>query len=345
MLVLLLACADPSDDTGFVDEVDLVTSLVDPGPYRVGYRASEVTYSDDVSTERSLRLALWFPTEATSGGNAAYLGGAIAAPDVLDDPAPAPGPRPVVLFSHGHQGFAENSAFLMEHLASHGFVVAAPDHTDNTTFDSSVRATEIYLQRTRDLTAVLDALPEALDVDTSAVVATGHSFGGYSVLALAGATYDPAVIDACTPDTSGFCSTMTPALAGAFLAGERDARVVAAVAMAAGDYDLFGAAGVGAIEVPVLQMTGEMDPGDGDAYWAALQGGANRRLHVLGAGHQAFTDFSGVLEDGGTIDPEEGFRIIRAYGLAAVRAGLGDTRVAVVLDGERPVADAAVISR
>ena len=45
------------------------------------------------------------------------------------DPA-ADGPYPVVLFSHGYAGFPEQSADLVTHLASWGFVVVAPDHVE-----------------------------------------------------------------------------------------------------------------------------------------------------------------------------------------------------------------------
>ena len=38
------------------------------------------------------------------------------------------GPFPVVAFSHGFGGFRVQSAFLMTHLATWGFVVVAPDH-------------------------------------------------------------------------------------------------------------------------------------------------------------------------------------------------------------------------
>jgi hypothetical protein len=138
---------------------------------------------------------------------------------------------------------------------------------------------------------------------------------------------------------------MTPALEAQFAAGFADPRIVGAVAMAAGDYELFGAANLANLAGPALLMTGEMDPGDGDAYWAALQGGANRRLHVLGAGHQAFTDFSGALADGGTIDPEVGFSIIRGYALALVATARGDASFQEVLDGTLVVDDAAVVSR
>ena len=45
-----------------------------------------------------------------------------------DADAGADGPYPVVLFSHGFAGFPEQSADLVTHLASWGFVVVAPDH-------------------------------------------------------------------------------------------------------------------------------------------------------------------------------------------------------------------------
>jgi hypothetical protein len=134
---------------------------------------------------------------------------------------------------------------------------------------------------------------------------------------------------------------MTEALAASFAEGAEDPRVNAIVPMAGGDFERFGAAGLGDL-VPTLQLTGEMDPGDGAAYWAAIQA-EHHRVDILGAGHQAFTDFSGVLEDGGTIEAEAGFRIMRAYALAAVRSAGGDTSVATVLDGTTVIAAEAVV--
>ena len=43
---------------------------------------------------------------------------------------PASGSFPVVLFSHGFAGFPEQSVDLTTHLASWGYVVAAPDHVE-----------------------------------------------------------------------------------------------------------------------------------------------------------------------------------------------------------------------
>ena len=40
--------------------------------------------------------------------------------------------RPLILFSHASYGHRRQSSFLCAHLASHGYVVAAADHTGNT---------------------------------------------------------------------------------------------------------------------------------------------------------------------------------------------------------------------
>ena len=43
---------------------------------------------------------------------------------------------PVIVHSHGWEGHAGNSAFMMRHFASHGWVAVAPDHTGNTLTDN-----------------------------------------------------------------------------------------------------------------------------------------------------------------------------------------------------------------
>ncbi len=109
------------------------------------------------------------------------------------------GPYPVVLFSHGFAGFPEQSADLVTHLASWGFVVVAPDHVERSLSGLLGVASKGVpkLADTAVLTQALDAavadaerpaspLHELLDLDHVAV--TGHSAG-------AGAAYQAASTD------------------------------------------------------------------------------------------------------------------------------------------------------
>lgn len=363
MLFLLLACtaelpADSGADRGTTDPSpeELVVLLGAPGPHGVGYTEQNLSTTDPAGQARALRLAVWYPTADTEGEAPTYLG-FVEAPGVLRDARPEPGPFPVVAFSHGSQGYAEVSGFLMAHLASHGFVVASPDHSGNTIRDDGERSTEIYFQRPADMRAVVDHLqaggwPQA---DTSTLVGIGHSFGGYTLMALAGADYAieeiaPACYDGS--DSSEFCSTMSPAYEALFAAGFADPRFDAILPMGAGDAALFQE-GVTQIDVPGLWLAGELDGANAQAIsvFEQVQGGPSgqglhRRGEVLGAAHNFCIDLTAALDLDATIDDEEGFRIARVLGLAwALRHGPGDRSVDPILDGEVPISDALRLYR
>ncbi|MDC0674589.1 alpha/beta hydrolase family protein [Nannocystis radixulma] len=100
------------------------------------------------------------------------------------------GPYPLVMFSHCHNCARYSMFTIAEHLASHGFVVVAPDHVGNTLFEPGPAnmISEDFLQvRVADQMAVLDAVldagnsavPEAIrgSIDATRIGAMGHSFG------------------------------------------------------------------------------------------------------------------------------------------------------------------------
>jgi predicted dienelactone hydrolase len=143
-----------------------------------------------------------------TGGHAApismVLGGVSVS--VWMSPSAAPSPQPLVIFSHGFHGCATQSRFLMDAMATAGYVVVAPNHRDATCqggsssrseksavpFRDAARWTEAsYRDRADDIRRVLAAIPsdERLRVrtDLSRLALAGHSLGGYSVLGLAGA--------------------------------------------------------------------------------------------------------------------------------------------------------------
>jgi predicted dienelactone hydrolase len=91
---------------------------------------------DPARGDRTLTVDIWYPAARRSHAETATLDLTLAdlaiaeveLPGVLAEPAPARGSFPLVVFSHGHGGVRFQSWFLMRALASHGFVVAAPDH-------------------------------------------------------------------------------------------------------------------------------------------------------------------------------------------------------------------------
>ncbi len=97
----------------------------------------------------------------------------------------ADGPYPVVLFSHGFAGFPEQSADLVTHLASWGFVVVAPDHVERSL--SGLLGTAAQGVSPREdpevLSASLDAALAQADtpidglLDEEQVAVAGHSAG------------------------------------------------------------------------------------------------------------------------------------------------------------------------
>jgi dienelactone hydrolase len=107
------------------------------------------------------------------------------------DATPAPGPHPVVMFSHCHECTRFSALAIAERLASHGFVVIAADHTDNTLWDqlddTGVPLGSAFLEvRAADVQFVLDRVlagaaevPAALaaTLDAAHVGVLGHSFG------------------------------------------------------------------------------------------------------------------------------------------------------------------------
>lgn len=139
-----------------------VPKLIQPtGPNPVGtttlyFRddSREEIYSSSHGDVRELNVQIWYPAEANSLAEPApYMGNLdLSAPafarflglpsfvlnhisiiethSLLNAPVASDGvPYPVLIFSHGWGGTRTQSTYLMEELASHGYVVVAIDHT------------------------------------------------------------------------------------------------------------------------------------------------------------------------------------------------------------------------
>src|SRR6516225_8156187 len=108
-----------------------------------------------------------------------------------------PGVWPLILFSHHSRGNRRSATYLTTHLASHGYLVAALDHSEvvapellrkeNETPEQKAKRGEGWIaSRVPDLRFLLDYLlsqpfPE-VRVDADRIGAVGHSFGGWTVL-------------------------------------------------------------------------------------------------------------------------------------------------------------------
>lgn len=256
--------ADATDAPGSADAPDS-TDAGPPGP-AVGVTMLTVT----TPAGRQLPTAVWYP--ALDDGTQtpeAYLG-LLAGEALRDAPVAEGGPWPLIVFSHGSQAMKEQSIFLTEQLTKHGYVVAAPDHVGNTFLtQNDAMMAEVARERPRDVSAIIDRLqaPDAGDpawfgsaIDFEHIGAAGHSFGGYTVMALAGGilSVPQEVVDACAEKPGDLiCGVIGQGDPGPL--DLRDDRVDVVVAMTPGGYQAFRTEGLAHVAVPTMVMAGLAD--------------------------------------------------------------------------------------
>lgn len=182
---------------------EIAATYAERGPFPVGV----TTYT----LAKGPQVEVWYPAVEGTTGEVSYdvrdftppaikeiLTGDIPASFTFEgarDAAAAEGSYPVVLFSHGFTGIRLQSSFLTSHLASWGFVVAAPDHPSRDlpnvlgatasgdradSVDDLLQTLELVVAQSADPASILSGR-----VDDSQVVAVGHSAGGGTVLGAA----------------------------------------------------------------------------------------------------------------------------------------------------------------
>lgn len=294
----------PIEDSGVpkipVPTGDPSTFPVDAeGPYRVGHRSFDVTYAPPGGApQRTIPVEVWYPSLDAEGEPSSY-GGLLKDPTVFEGASTAPpaDPRgyPVHVYSHGSSGFAGTSSKTSRYFASHGWVVAAPNHVGNLLRDGTgKRPLSISYLRSTDVTATLDALEKLAPTDplsgklrTKRVLLSGHSFGAFTAWASAGVTFDAKALQARC-DSGEFSVPCRPEEIAVFTAGLGDPRVVASIPMAGGLSD--SVSDYNAAKRPMLAMSGSLDVSAGpifdrvtdlDLTWLELEGGCHE-LFALG---------------------------------------------------------------
>ncbi len=189
--------------------------------------------------------------------------------------------RPTVIISHGLGNDRTSYAYLGRHLASHGFLVINVEHPGSNAEQinallvgksAEVVANDEFIQRPRQISALLNYLErEATQygslINFGQVGVVGQSFGGYTALALAGATLDFEVLRASCPPSS---LTLNVSLLLQCQAGQlaepsetmlslQDGRVRAAISINPITSVLFGEESMGQVTTPTMIVSSGAD--------------------------------------------------------------------------------------
>lgn len=204
------------------------------------------------------------------------------AADLYFPTAPSTQPYPVVVISHGFNSDRTTYAYLAQHLASHGYVVVMPEHSGSNgqqLVDLFQGKTKNVIDRTEfvdrplDVTYLLDFLQKNSisdpqfrgQLDLQNVGILGHSYGGYTALALAGAVPNfEQLQQACNTDLSNTLNLSLVFQCQALHSPNKtlelaDDRIQSVIAISAIGSSLFGKAGYENVKVPVMIVTGGAD--------------------------------------------------------------------------------------
>jgi predicted dienelactone hydrolase len=183
------------------------------GRFPVGVRSGRAI--DAKRERRQLPFEVWYPAAphaagldldpATQDRFRVQTGSEEVCQAAVREAAVHDGRYPLVLYSHTSGGHRRQASVLCTHLASHGYVVAAVDHTGNTAADLTARreaagavdtpeerdarVRQLIGHRVPDLRFLLDELLARAagdlsgQIDPRRIGLVGASFGGWAVLA------------------------------------------------------------------------------------------------------------------------------------------------------------------
>lgn len=189
--------------------------------------------------------------------------------------------KPIIVFSHGFASVRTDLRYLAEHLASHGYVVAALEHPGSNGANTNlalqgktrVMKPQEFLYRPQDISFVLDELkklnqtannPLQGKLATNKAMVVGYSFGGATALALAGAEFQLEHLKQRCKKNLTILSLGENIQCIAQELPEnsyqlRDSRIKQAIALNPTTSLIFGETGLTKIQVPTLVLAGSAD--------------------------------------------------------------------------------------
>jgi dienelactone hydrolase len=178
------------------------------GRFTVGVRTFE---AHDKGRSRLFPCEVWYPAAAQHAGQdlapetqdwfTTRLSSTPRSQRAVRNAAAESGTYPLIIFSHHSGGHRRASTFLCTHLSSHGYVVAALDHSEvvapelarpksETEAEKKARCQAVIDSRVPDVRFLLDQVLNTTDIrksevelDSFRIGMVGHSFGAWTTLA------------------------------------------------------------------------------------------------------------------------------------------------------------------
>lgn len=195
---------------GSAKDAPTETGVYDPfmrGRFPVGVRTVRTL---DAARGRRFACEVWYPASARHAGRDVAPGTQDFFPVPISDTPQAQtavrdagaqdGTYPLIVYSHHSGGHRRAATYLCTHLSSHGYVVAASDHSevvaaelarkgDESEEEKLARWEAVIASRVPDIRFLLDRMLDGAawnseaKLDPSQIGIVGHSLGGWTALA------------------------------------------------------------------------------------------------------------------------------------------------------------------
>ncbi len=286
------------------------------GSYAIGTQTLAVDAPDSVvlsatgisRNTRTIKARIWYPAEVAPNAARTSFAHGLPKPDgtgapfvipslAVEGAAPVKGRHfPLVVVSHGYNGWDTFMTWLTENLATKGYIVVAIDHADQRVVNPAefpVSFGNVLVHRARDIRFMIDALtrragqagdPLGQEIDADQIGLVGYSMGGFGVLGAAGLDYSP---------TSPVLTQLPPSARDQLLESQAAgkplaARIRAVVALApfggSPAVRVWSEAALAAFAKPVLMIDGDHDDivdAPGGVSWIFAHMAGNERHFLL----------------------------------------------------------------